>query len=50
MLSGESVVIMFCHESENPIEKWKKIIGKSDPVEAKVFIFNLFEHHFLFFH
>lgn len=36
MLSGDSVVLLLCHETENPIEKWKKAIGKSDPEVAKV--------------
>ncbi|EAS00090.1 nucleoside diphosphate kinase (macronuclear) [Tetrahymena thermophila SB210] len=35
MLSGECVVLLLCHETENPIEKWKKMIGKSDPEQAK---------------
>ncbi|EGR29015.1 nucleoside diphosphate kinase family protein, putative [Ichthyophthirius multifiliis] len=35
MISGESVVLLLCHETENPIEKWKRIIGKSDPEIAK---------------
>ena len=34
-LSSECVVLLLCHETENPIEKWKKIIGHMDPVEAK---------------
>lgn len=38
MLSGDSVVLLLCHETENPIEKWKKAIGKSDPEVAKVII------------
>lgn len=38
MLSGESIVLLLCHETENPIEKWKKIIGHMDPAEAKVII------------
>ena len=36
MLSGDSVVLLLCHETENPIEKWKKLIGKCDPEVAKV--------------
>ena len=36
MLSGPCMVLLLCHESENPIKKWKKIIGNLDPVEAKV--------------
>lgn len=36
MLSGESVILLLCHEIEDPIKKWKKIIGISDPFEAKV--------------
>jgi nucleoside diphosphate kinase len=35
MLSGECVVILLCHETENPIEKWKKMIGHMNPSEAK---------------
>jgi len=35
MLSGECVVLLLCHEKENPIEKWKKMIGPADPAEAK---------------
>ena len=31
MTSGECVVLLLCHETENPIEKWKKMIGPSDP-------------------
>jgi len=27
--------LLLCHETENPIEKWKKTIGKSDPETAK---------------
>ena len=29
--------MLLCHETENPIEKWKKMIGPMDPVEAKKF-------------
>ncbi len=36
MLSGECIVILLCHETENPIEKWKKMIGPANPEEAKV--------------
>jgi hypothetical protein len=36
MLSDECVLMLLCHEKENPIEKWKKMIGPMDPVEAKV--------------
>jgi nucleoside diphosphate kinase len=36
MLSGECIVLLLCHETENPIDKWKKLIGPMDPVEAKV--------------
>lgn len=36
MLGGESVIFLLCHETEDPIAKWKKMIGPSDPVEAKV--------------
>jgi nucleoside diphosphate kinase len=35
-MSGECIVLLLCHETENPIEKWKKMIGVMDPVEAKV--------------
>ena len=38
------MVLLLCHESENPIKKWKKIIGNLDPVEAKV---NFFLNNFL---
>lgn len=31
MLSGECCVLLICHETENPIEKWKQIIGHKDP-------------------
>lgn len=36
MLSGETLIILLCHETQNPITKWKKMIGHYDPVEAKV--------------
>lgn len=36
MMSGECIVLLLCHETENPIEKWKKMIGNMDPIEAKV--------------
>lgn len=36
MMSGECIVLLLCHETENPIEKWKKIIGHMEPLEAKV--------------
>ena len=36
MLSDECVLMLLCHEKENPIEKWKKMIGPMDPVDAKV--------------
>jgi nucleoside diphosphate kinase len=42
MLSGECIVLLLCHETENPIDKWKKLIGPMDPVEAKVIIANAF--------
>jgi nucleoside diphosphate kinase len=35
MLSGESTILLLCNEKEDPIEKWKKMIGNKDPVEAK---------------
>jgi nucleoside diphosphate kinase len=35
------MVLLLCHETENPIKIWKKLIGHMDPNEAKVsFIFN----------
>ncbi len=36
MQSGPSMILLLCNETENPIKKWKKIIGNVDPVEAKV--------------
>lgn len=39
LLGGECVILLLCHETEDPITKWKKLIGPSDPVEAKVNIF-----------
>lgn len=36
MLGGESIIFLLCHETEDPISKWKKMIGPSDPIEAKV--------------
>ena len=36
MMGGESVIFLLCHETEDPIGKWKKLIGPSDPQEAKV--------------
>jgi len=35
MLSGECIMFLLCHETENPITVWKKIIGNKDPIEAK---------------
>lgn len=35
LLSGESCVILMCHETENPITFWKEIIGHKDPEQAK---------------
>ncbi|CAD8175836.1 unnamed protein product [Paramecium octaurelia] len=35
MLSGECVMFLLCHETENPILVWKKMIGNKDPIEAK---------------
>ncbi|KRX11100.1 Nucleoside diphosphate kinase [Pseudocohnilembus persalinus] len=35
MLSGECCVILMCHETENPIEKWKNMIGHKNPETAK---------------
>lgn len=35
MLSGECIMLLLCHETENPIAVWKKMIGNKDPVEAK---------------
>lgn len=35
MMSGECCVILMCHETENPIKKWKEIIGHKDPARAK---------------
>ncbi len=35
MLSGESTILLLCNEKEDPIEKWKKMIGHKDPLEAK---------------
>lgn len=40
LLGGESVIFLLCHETEDPITKWKKLIGPSDPTEAKVFFIN----------
>jgi nucleoside diphosphate kinase len=36
MTSGESIVILITHQTTNPIIKWKKLIGPSDPNDAKV--------------
>lgn len=38
MLSGECCVILMCHETENPIEKWKNMIGHKNPETAKVYL------------
>ncbi|KAM3142181.1 hypothetical protein pb186bvf_005590 [Paramecium bursaria] len=35
MMSGECIMLLLCHETENPIQVWKKMIGNKDPVEAK---------------
>lgn len=35
MLSGECIMFLLCHETENPIQVWKKMIGNKDPAEAK---------------
>lgn len=35
MLSGECVILLICHETENPIDKWKNLIGPTNPEEAK---------------
>jgi nucleoside-diphosphate kinase len=35
MISGECIVLLLCHETENPIEKWKRMIGPMDPNDAK---------------
>lgn len=40
ILGGECVILLLCHETEDPINKWKKLIGPSDPLEAKVSIFD----------
>lgn len=31
LTSGECCVFLLCHETENPVEKWKKMIGPADP-------------------
>ena len=36
LLEGESLILLICHVTEDPIKKWKKIIGNMDPIEAKV--------------
>lgn len=49
LLNGESCVFLLCHETEDPIKKWKKMIGNSDPIEAKVkfnFIINKIRNDF----
>lgn len=33
--SGESMVLLLCHEKEDPIMKWKQIIGPMNPETAK---------------
>ena len=35
MISGESTILLLCNEIEDPIGKWKKIIGNKDPLECK---------------
>jgi len=35
LMNGDSVILLLTAESENPIQKWKKLLGHSDPVEAK---------------
>lgn len=35
LMNGESVVLLLTSEGENPIQKWKKLLGHPDPVEAK---------------
>ena len=35
MFSGESTILLLCNEVEDPIKKWKQIIGNKEPVEAK---------------
>ena len=38
MQSGESVIMLLGHETEDPVKVWKQLIGHYDPNEAKVII------------
>ena len=35
MTSGDCLVLLLTHETEDPIKKWKEMIGDKDPEKAK---------------
>src|SRR5574343_1813741 len=35
MTSGPSIILVLTHETVDPIQRWKELIGPMDPVESK---------------